>query len=97
MQGAFANALSFATSVTTRQGGVRNIFANQFGILGLPETLITTDELYGAILCGGFFYVKKKKVPGYFRCLGKCCDDRFAVKLQKCFVDYETSPDFPSA
>ena len=21
----------------------------------------------------------------------------FAVKLQKCFVDYETSPDFPSA
>ena len=21
----------------------------------------------------------------------------FAVKLQKCFVDYKTSPDFPSA
>ena len=28
-----------------------------------------------------------KQVPSYFSCLGECC---FAVKLQKCFMDYET-------
>lgn len=33
--------------------GVNNFFSNQFGISGLPETYITADKLYGAIL--GFF------------------------------------------
>ena len=37
-----------------------NIFLNQFGISGLPETWITADELYGAILVflGGLLLFK---------------------------------------
>ena len=52
-------------------------------------------ELYGAILFVFLllFHVLKQ-VPIYFSCLGECCN---AVKLHKCFVDYESSADFPLA
>ena len=36
-----------------------------------------------------------KQVPSYFSCLGGCCNT--VLKLQKCFVDYETLTEFPSA
>ena len=37
-------------------GGVSQRFSNQFGISGLPETEITADELYGAIVCCVLFF-----------------------------------------
>ena len=40
-----------------------------------------------------FFYVLKP-VPIYFSCLGEYCNSFFAVKLDKYFMDYETSPGF---
>ena len=33
----------------------------------------------------------------FFNVLQHLLHHRFAVKLQKCFVDYKTSHDFPSA
>ena len=42
------------------------------------------------------FYIFKQ-VPIYFSCLEDCCKAVFTVRLQKCFVDYQTSSDFPSA
>ena len=50
---------------------------------------------YEAILCYFwlFFYIFKQ-VSIYFSYSGECC---LTVKLQKCFVDHKTSPDFPSA
>ena len=46
--------------------GVNNVFLNQFGISGLPET--EPEELYGAILCFFFLFI----VPVYLSCLGDC-------------------------
>ena len=63
--------------------GVNSILSNQFGI---PKSWITPDELYGATLC--WFSFSKKHVPSYFF---------FVVKLQKCFMNYETLPNFLSA
>ena len=40
-----------------------------------------------------FFHILKQ-FPIYFSCLGECCN---AAKLHKCFVNYESSADFPSA
>lgn len=51
------------------------------GSRGLLETLLSTDEMYGDILF-------------LFSPLLQHCS---SVKLQKCFADQETSPDFPSA
>lgn len=50
-------------------------------ILGLLETWIAPDELYGAIYV--YIFVLKQ-VP---ICFNECC---FVVKLQKCFEDQET-------
>lgn len=53
--------------------------------LGSPvllEVWITLDEQY--------------EVPIYLSCLRDRCQVIFAVKLQKCFTDYDASSDFPS-
>ena len=65
---------------------VNKVFSNQ-SIKFLGD-LITAAELCEVILC--FFSVViyiLKQVPIYFSCLGERC---FTVKLQKCFVDFET-------
>ena len=38
-----------------------------------------------------------KQVSIYLSCSGKCYNTIFPVKPQQGFVDYKTSPDFPSA
>ena len=45
------------------------------------------------VIFGYFFYILKQ-VPMYFSYLGEHC---FNEKLQKCFADHKTSPEFPSA
>lgn len=48
------------------------------------------EELCGAMLCFFFVYILKE-VSFYFSSSGERCN--FALKLQKCFVEYETFPD----
>ena len=55
---------------------------------------INPYELDGAIHVYFFSLLKQIFILQLFwRMLEHC----FAVKLQKCFVDYESTPDFPSA
>ena len=65
---------------------INNVLSNQFGISELLETWITSYKLHGAIL---FLQLLQ-----LFRRTMQHC---FAVKLQKRFVDYETSLVFSSA
>lgn len=57
--------------------------------MGLLQTWIMLDKLYGVIL--GFYFSCLfnilEKVSFYFSCLEERCN---AVKLQKCSVDYKT-------
>ena len=45
----------------------------------------------------GCFYNVLKWILWYVSCWEECCKVILLQKFQKCFVDYETSPDFPSA
>lgn len=54
----------------------------------LPETGITMDELYGALIVCVF-----KTSPQLLEFEEKCCTAVFLTK--NCSVGYETSPDFP--
>ena len=71
------------------------MFSNQFAISGLLETwIVEMEPLY--VFFGGLFNYILKQVCSFFRCSGECCYC-FAVKLETCLMDYETSTDFPSA
>ena len=80
----------FNTTATARissyKTGANKVFSNQFGIPELLETWITPYKLYEAIL---FLQL----LPLFRRTLQR----RFAAKLQKCFVVYETSLVLSSA
>ena len=68
---------------------VNNVFSNQFESF---KCYWRQDELDGVCLCIIiiiFFYISLS-----FKKFDEFC---FAVKLQKCFVNFETSLDFPSA
>ena len=80
-----ANAFSSAAMVkilASQRVKIR-VFWNQFGISWLLETLITPDELSGAIWCFAvsffififiFFFTFSPQIPiYYFSCQGKCC------------------------
>ena len=55
--------------------------------------MIEPDELSAEIYCFKCFKTGPPLPQVLRRMLRRC----FAVKLQKCFVGYETSPDFPPA
>ena len=74
----------FSLDVRYRQeGGVNNLT----GISELQEKWITPDKLYGAISTFVFCPHLRPWFRGTLRC-------HFAVKVQKCFVDSDASPDF---
>ena len=84
-------ALIHTVSEVSVLDSINNVFSNQFGV-----TWITPGR--AILLFSGFFFLTFfKQIPIYFSCLGKCYKCCFAAKLQKCFVNYQTSPDFPSA
>ena len=56
---------------------------NQFGVYGL---LIMPHELDEDLFCG----INFKASPDVLQLLGRMLQRCFAVKLQKCFVGYET-------
>ena len=60
---------------------------------GHQKTWVLLDEMYGAILCI-FSSCFPPHLLQLFRRMLQCC---FDVKLQKCVVDYKTSPDVPVA
>lgn len=62
-------------------------FQTNLGSRRLPETLITLDELNGAILIFAVFPFSHPKTPVYFSCFGECCSS----------VLLWSSRNFPSA
>ena len=70
--------------------GIINVSSNQFGISGLHRTRCTEPIYVFCFLCF-------KPGPSPIQLFRRMLPHRFVVKLQKCFVDYETSPDIPSA
>ena len=54
--------------------------------------LLLTSYLEPFYVLLQLFFQVLRQVSDHFSCLQKCCNC-FAVKLQKCFVDYKTSPD----
>ena len=73
---------------------VSNVFPSQFGIAEIWETLTLFVCLllifFNCFLC----FETSPQLLKLLRRMLQCC---FAVKLQKCFMDYATSPDFPSS
>ena len=58
------------------------------------------DELCGAISCfvlSAVFFLCFKTSPNLVQLFRRILPHCFAEKLKKYFVDYKTSPDFPSA
>ena len=55
------------------------------------QALVPTSDGYLRSYSEDFDF---KNVPVYFSCLARMWQHCFAVKLQKCFVDYKSSPDF---
>ena len=76
-----------------RVPGRNTVFSNQFGMSGLPEAWITPDELCGDVLCFLFclFIQLSFTFIQLFQLLRTMLQHCFAVMLQKCFGDYETS------
>ena len=67
---------------------VNNIFSNQFGISGLQETWIASDQLWGAIFM--FFsswFLRFETSPQQHQLCRRMLQHCLTVKVQKCFVD----------
>ena len=78
--------------------GVNNVFSNPFGVLGPPENwlkFMKTVEVFFS--CFFFFFLHFETSPQLFQSFRRMQWHCFAVKLQKCFVDYKTALDFSSA
>ena len=78
--------------------GVNHIFWNQFGISELQDSWITQNKLFGhlyILLC--LFVSVLKQVFCLLQVFSRILHLCFAKKLQKCLVDYDTSPDFISS
>ena len=87
-----ALSLAAAVKVSALNKGVNNVFFKSVWDLKLLETWITAYQIFGAILWHFF-----KTSPHLTQLFGKTLHHCFAVKLQKCLMDCETSPDSPSA
>ena len=73
---------------------VNNVFRNQNGILEIWETLTVLLFAFGFLFSCSSCFKTSPQLLQLFRRMLQCC---FAVKLQKCFMDYATSLDFPSS
>ena len=91
-EGVLSNALSLEATVkilALNNRVFKTVFTHQFRIFRLLETM--PDELYRAI--SYYFYILKN-VPHLLQLL-RMLQRYFAAKLQKCFLNYRTSRDFP--
>ena len=79
--------------------GVKNVFPNQYegtGLRGLGWCL-TSSFSVGFCFCFFCFFLISETSPHLLQLCLRMLQLCFAAKLLKCFVDYETSPDFPLA
>ena len=58
-----------------------------------PHKTATKMFKYDQLCSADVLFPILKQVPSYFSCLRKFCNAVFAVRVQKCFVDYKTSPN----
>lgn len=91
-----ANTFSLAATakISALKGCQLSLFRSVW-VLWASGRLGSVEPFYGFFL-GGFVHFLKQ-VSSYFSGFGEPFATVLLAKLQQCFVDYETSPDFPLA